>query len=53
MHGQDPARGAPGTIDECMFKEDVQDQLNKFDKDLVSFIVTKKRVGPIRWLHGP
>jgi len=36
-----------------MFKEGVQDQLNKLDKDLVSLVAVNKRVGPARWLHGP
>ena len=31
----------------------MRDQLNKIDKDLVSLVVVKKRVGPVCWLHGP
>jgi len=36
-----------GTVDEFMFKEGVQDQLNKLDHDLVGLVPVKKRVKEI------
>lgn len=36
-----------GTVDEFMFKEGVQDQLDKLDQDLVGLIPVKKRVKEI------
>jgi len=36
-----------GTVDEFMFKEGVQDQLNQLDQDLVGLIPVKKRVKEI------
>merc|ERR1712038_1465612 len=36
-----------GTVDEFMFKEGVQDQLDKLDEDLVGLIPVKKRVKEI------
>lgn len=36
-----------GTVDEFMFKEGVQDQLNKLDRDLVGLIPVKQRVKEI------
>mmetsp|Transcript_30509 Transcript_30509/g.71502 ORF Transcript_30509/g.71502 Transcript_30509/m.71502 type:complete len:413 (+) Transcript_30509:112-1350(+) len=36
-----------GTVDEFMFKEGVQDQLNKLDRDLVGLVPVKQRVKEI------
>jgi len=36
-----------GTVDEFMFKEGVQDQLDKLDRDLVGLVPVKKRVKEI------
>jgi len=36
-----------GTVDEFMFKEGVQDQLDKLDRDLVGLVAVKKRVKEI------
>eukprot|EP00957_Ditylum_brightwellii_P069164 5252072-Ditylum_brightwellii.AAC.1 len=36
-----------GTVDEFMFKEGVQDQLDKLDNDLVGLVPVKKRVKEI------
>ena len=33
-----------GTVGEFMFKEGVQDQLNKLDEDLVGLVAVKKRI---------
>ena len=45
--GRDLEQGAPGTVNKFMFKEGVQDKLNKLDKDLVSLVAAKKRVKEI------
>ncbi len=42
-----PDTEAAGTVDEFMFKEGVQDQLDKLDNDLVGLIPVKKRVKEI------
>ena len=48
--GQDLAQGAPRTVDEFMFKEGVQDRLNKLDEDLVGRVAVKKHVKEIATL---
>lgn len=42
-----PDSQAAGTVDEFMFKEGVQDQLDKLDRDLVGLIPVKNRVKEI------
>jgi len=42
-----PDTKAAGTVDEFMFKEGVQDQLDKLDRDLVGLIPVKQRVKEI------
>merc|ERR1712127_173393 len=42
-----PEDAEAGTVDEFMFKEGVQDQLDKLDNDLVGLIPVKKRVKEI------
>jgi len=42
-----PDNQPAGTVDEFMFKEGVQDQLDKLDEDLVGLIPVKKRVKEI------
>jgi probable Rubsico expression protein CbbX len=42
-----PDDQAAGTVDEFMFKEGVQDQLDKLDADLVGLLAVKKRVKEI------
>jgi len=44
---QMPDSEAAGTVDEFMFKEGVQDQLDKLDRDLVGLVPVKKRVKEI------
>merc|ERR1712003_557528 len=46
--GENMAEDTPaGTVDEFMFKEGVQDQLDKLDQELVGLIPVKKRVKEI------
>merc|ERR1719384_316987 len=42
-----PENQPAGTVDEFMFKEGVQDQLDKLDQDLVGLVPVKKRVKEI------
>jgi len=42
-----PDNQPAGTVDEFMFKEGVQDQLDKLDRDLVGLVAVKKRVKEI------
>merc|ERR1719384_2245436 len=42
-----PDDKAAGTVDEFMFKEGVQDQLDKLDNDLIGLVAVKKRVKEI------
>jgi len=42
-----PDHTPAGTVDEFMFKEGVQDQLNQLDQDLVGLVPVKKRVKEI------
>merc|ERR1719203_1823722 len=42
-----PEAKPAGTVDEFMFKEGVQDQLDKLDRDLVGLLAVKKRVKEI------
>ena len=42
-----PDHQPAGTVDEFMFKEGVQDQLDKLDRDLVGLVAVKKRVKEI------
>ncbi|KAL7538356.1 hypothetical protein ACHAXR_008524 [Thalassiosira sp. AJA248-18] len=42
-----PDDQAAGTVDEFMFKEGVQDQLDKLDNDLVGLVAVKRRVKEI------
>jgi len=42
--GNMPDDKAAGTVDEFMFKEGVQDQLDKLDNDLIGLVAVKKRV---------
>jgi len=42
-----PENQPAGTVDEFMFKEGVQDQLDKLDNDLVGLVPVKKRVKEI------
>jgi len=42
-----PDNTPAGTVDEFMFKEGVQDQLNQLDNDLVGLVPVKKRVKEI------
>jgi probable Rubsico expression protein CbbX len=42
-----PDNQPAGTVDEFMFKEGVQDQLDKLDKDLIGLVPVKKRVKEI------
>jgi probable Rubsico expression protein CbbX len=44
---QMPDSQPAGTVDEFMFKEGVQDQLDKLDNDLVGLLAVKKRVKEI------
>jgi len=44
---QMPDNQPAGTVDEFMFKEGVQDQLDKLDNDLVGLVPVKKRVKEI------
>jgi len=44
---QMPDNQPAGTVDEFMFKEGVQDQLDKLDRDLVGLVPVKKRVKEI------
>jgi len=46
MHNM-PDNQPAGTVDDFMFKEGVQDQLDKLDQDLVGLIPVKKRVKEI------
>jgi len=42
-----PDHQPAGTVDEFMFKEGVQDQLDKLDRDLVGLVAVKRRVKEI------
>ena len=47
MNSIQPEDQPAGTVDEFVFKEGVQDQLDKLDNDLVRLIPVKKRIKAI------